>query len=387
MKIAFVMGVFFPQPGGVQVQIHNIANKLIEKKNHVDCFIYRKTNIKNNNYKVFIFKYFLTFFIFFFHYYLNINLNFLFKIYLKIIIKKKRYDLWHFNYINYKSLILINCLKELNQKIIVTFHGADIQIHKDINYGARLNQKHDKLLKRTIKNIDFFTSISKNIYNDLFSLGISNKQIFSFPNCIEKLKFNKVPEITKPKDYLTFISVGRFAEKKKGFDLIKDVVKILNKKKIYFKWKIIGHGVNEILKYKEIKDNINKFDIIENIENTDETYFPNTKLIKEYKSSDIYLNLSRVESFGITFIESLASGTPIISFNTKGANEIINSNHNGFIIKNFSLDDYVEKIEQIKNDRSILEKIKQNSKSSVEKYDLGYNIKLLNDFYSKIIKD
>ena len=97
--------------------------------------------------------------------------------------------------------------------------------------------------------------------------------------------------------------------------------------------------------------------------------------------------MSRVESFGITFIESLASGTPIISFNTKGANEIINSNYNGFIIRDFSLDDYVEKIEQIKNDRSILKKIKQNSKSSVEKYDLGYNTELLNDFYSRIISN
>ena len=109
------------------------------------------------------------------------------------------------------------------------------------------------------------------------------------------------------------------------------------------------------------------------------------KLIKEYKSSDIYLNLSRVESFGITFIETLASGTPIISFNTKGANEIINSNHNGFIIKDFNLDDFVQKIEQIKNDRTILKKIKQNSKSSVKKYDLNYNTKLLNNFYLRII--
>ena len=88
--------------------------------------------------------------------------------------------------------------------------------------------------------------------------------------------------------------------------------------------------------------------------------------------------------FGITFIESLSAEVPIISFDTKGANEIIISDHNGFIIKNFNFKDYAEKIEQIYNNRDILKKIKQNSKSSVIKFDLEYNTKLLTDFYSKI---
>ena len=37
MKIAIVAGTFFPLPGGAQVQTHNLANKLIEKKNDVEC--------------------------------------------------------------------------------------------------------------------------------------------------------------------------------------------------------------------------------------------------------------------------------------------------------------------------------------------------------------
>ena len=42
MKIAIVAGTFFPYPGGAQVQTHNLANKLIEKKNIVDCYIYQQ---------------------------------------------------------------------------------------------------------------------------------------------------------------------------------------------------------------------------------------------------------------------------------------------------------------------------------------------------------
>ena len=36
MKIAIIPGVFFPQPGGAQVQTHNLANKLVQMGHDVD---------------------------------------------------------------------------------------------------------------------------------------------------------------------------------------------------------------------------------------------------------------------------------------------------------------------------------------------------------------
>ena len=44
MKIALVPGVFFPQPGGAQVQTHNLANKLIQMGHEVDILLLNKTN-------------------------------------------------------------------------------------------------------------------------------------------------------------------------------------------------------------------------------------------------------------------------------------------------------------------------------------------------------
>ena len=75
------------------------------------------------------------------------------------------------------------------------------------------------------------------------------------------------------------------------------------KKEINFEWKIIGKDTDKLLNFEIIKTNINNFKIYENIENINETYFPNSDLIKLYMNSDIYINLSRIESFGITFIE------------------------------------------------------------------------------------
>ena len=368
MKIAFVSGVFFPQPGGAQVQTHNLANQLIENGKNVHCYVYTNPNIKNNKYKIFKINYFVTSFVYFFYFYLNINLNFLLKIYLKRILKKNFYDVWYFNFINFKSLLLINCLKELNQKIIVTFQGIDIQKEIKINYGYRLNKKYENLLKNTLSKIDIFLAISNNIVKDLKSLKIKSKKIILFPNSINLRKFKNIKN--KNSIGIKFITVGRYAEKKKGYDLVAKIAKKLIDNKINFKWRLVGKNINNLKKNQFIKKNIKYFELIENIENVNETYFPNSKLIKLYKSSDIYLNLSRIESFGITFIESLASKVPIITFNTKGANEIVLENLNGKIIKSFKNEEYVKKIIYYYKNREKLNSLKSKAFNSVKKYDL-----------------
>ena len=66
MNIAFVLGTFFPKAGGVQVQVHNIANRLSKTDINVKLFLYNKTNIKNNKYEIILFKKFLLNIVFFF---------------------------------------------------------------------------------------------------------------------------------------------------------------------------------------------------------------------------------------------------------------------------------------------------------------------------------
>ena len=372
MNIAFILGTFFPKAGGVQVQVHNIANKLSETGKNIKLFLYNETNIKNNRYEIIVFKKSLFNIVFFFKYYLNLNIFFILNPYISKIIKTNNIDIWHFNFLNFKSLILINVLKKFNQKIIVTFHGVDLQVDPLIDYGYRLNKKYDSFLKKTIKNIDKFTYLSETIREDLISLGVEEQKLIYFPNSVNIEKFEKTITVRKHNnELLSFITVARFAEKKKGLDLIEQVSSNLINKNINFKWKIIGENSKLLYKNKFIRSNSNLFEIIDNIENIDEDFFPHSTLINHYKSSDIYLNLSRIESFGITFIEALASKVPIISFAGKGANEIIKDKFNGFLIKENDVSELVNKIHQIKENKSIINDMQNNCLDSIKKFDLG----------------
>ena len=369
MKIAFIVGTFFPQAGGAQVQAHNICNKLTEKNIDIDCYLFNKTNIKNNNYKIFLLSKFLTSLVYFFKFYLNLNINFILKYYLKKIIERNKYEFWHFIFLNHKCLILIDCLNQLNQKVFVTFQGADIQVDRDINYGFRINKKYDNYLRKIVNNVNHFFYISKTIKKDLLNLKISENKMSYAPNSVEIEKFKKYHILKNANKRLNLITVARYSPQKKGYDILLKVCKELVNKQIDFEWKIIGKGTKKLLNESIIKSRPDSFKIIENIENFDETYFPNSELIKHYISSDLYINLSRIESFGITFVESLASLVPIITFDNKGVNEIVKDNVNGFLIKNE--EDLVKKVEEIYKTRDLINDMKDNLIDTIREYDLN----------------
>ena len=386
MKIAVIAGIFFPHPGGAQVQIHNLANKLSEKKVEVDCYIFDKADLKNNNYKIILLNKLILNFVFILKYYFNLNLNFILKIYLNKIIKKKRYDIWHFNFVNYKSLILIDCLKDLKQKILVTFQGVDIQINKEIKYGYRLDKKYEKYLKKILDKIDNFSCLSNTIKKDLLNLNVPLEKICIIPNAVEIEKFKKFKIDRVKNDKINLITVARFSEKKKGFDLVPELLVKLIELKLDFHWNIIGKNTKELFKKDIIKKNSDKFTIIDDLIDFDETYLPSTHLINKYMCSDIYLNLSRIESFGITFIEALASGIPVISFDTKGVNEIIKNQYNGYIIEGNKLDSIAKKIFEIAHDRSLIKILEVGMVNSSKNYDLNLVTNKFLDLYKILLK-
>lgn len=387
MNIALIPGIFFPHPGGAQVQIHNLANKLEEKKINVDCYLFEKTNLISNNYRIILLNRLLLNLVFLLRYYLGFDLKFLLKIYLKRIILNKSYDLWHFNFINYKSLILIDCLKELNQKILVTFQGIDIQLNEKINYGYRLNKKYEKYLKTILNKIDLFSCLSNTIRDDLSNLGIHHNKMLIIPNAVELVKFDKLKQKKElKKKNFNLITVARFSEKKKGFDLLPKLASKLIESKIDFNWNIIGKGTKELLSNDIIKNNPENFNIFDDIINFNEKYLPNSELIEKYTLSDLYINLSRIESFGITFIEALASGIPVISFDTKGANEIIKDQYNGYIIKETNIEFLCNIIVKIYNEPSLIKKLDEGVKNSCKQYDLNLVTNKFIDAYIKLKK-
>ena len=290
----------------------------------------------------------------------------------------KNFDIWHFQSVNYKTLIYIKALKELNQKVVVTFQGADIQINKKINYGYRLKKKYDTLLRSTIRQIDLIHSISNNIDSDLKKLGVKKKKIIKIPNTVHLRKTNKKKAVKKNK-ILKLITVARFAEKKKGFDFIDKIGDQL-RGRVNFKWYIVGKDSHKIKQYKFVRENIDKFEIVPQINNINEKYFPHSSLIKLYQESDIYIHLSRIESFGISLIEAMSMKLPILAIKAKGSNELLKDKVNGYF---FSIQkrNFFTKIMNIQNKKLNQKKLNAFNNAYIKKFDLELaTLKLIREY-------
>lgn len=385
MKIAFFVGVFFPQPGGVQIQTNNIANTMVKMGHEVDIFLLNKTNIKKNSYGIIIINKIIISIFYYLNYFLNINLSFLFRLYLKFFLKVDKYDFFHFHYLNHKMLYLINNLKFLKKKIIVTFHGADIEFDPKINYGYRLDKIYEKIFIKTIPKIDFFFTISKSIKQDILNLGIDEKKIYLLPNtiCLEKIKkFKNFKKKIKDKIYI--LTVTRYSKTTKGLDLIPKIAQILKKNNIKYEWSLVGKDINKIRQFAGMDEHINNFKFFGNIINFNESIFPNSKLIKIYKKHHIYVSLSRIEAFPMTLMEALACELPVLSFNTRGGSEIVVNNFNGILVKEYSEIKMANNI--VSYQKKNVHKIhRKNTLKSVLKYDLTNISKKIIRIYKEII--
>jgi len=168
------------------------------------------------------------------------------------------------------------------------------------------------------------------------------------------------------KDIIVF-TIGRLVEFKNYLKLIEQFGKFPKNYKLV----IVGKG--------ELESEFRKYIIDNNISNVIlETTFLKPNIIQQYmNSSDIYIQPSLIEPFGIAVREAMALGKPIIVTKEGGMIEAINGNGT-FISKN--LNNLKEKI-----DDCYKNKIKYSRKSI--KLAKMYDVLKICDQYLKLIKN
>ena len=147
---------------------------------------------------------------------------------------------------------------------------------------------------------------------------------------------------------------------------------------------MVGHNSKKVRDLNGMREFDNNFKYFDNIENLEEEIFPHSNLIKIFKENHLYINLSGIESFGVTIIESLAANLPVITFDTKGGNEIVD-NYNGRVLKNYSAKEMVDAIINYQKNKNMYENHQRNTLNSVDKFDLIKITEKTEGIYQKLI--
>ena len=271
-------------------------------------------------------------------------------------------------YAAYMAQKMLKSIK-INLPIVTTLHGTDITL-------VGKHPFYKNAVKFSIEKSNIVTSVSKSLKMDTHQFFETNKKIKVIPNFVDIVRFNKQLELCKQTDDLkTITHVSNFRPVKNINTLIKVFSKI--SKKFNCKFNLIGEGPD--LKVAKSLSKKLKINNIHFLGNTNEVE-------KVLCHSDIFILPSKAESFGLAALEAMASKNAIVSSNSGGLPELNINNKTGFTCDYNDINGYVESLEKLLANDSLLEKFKSNSYKQAQKFNIENIVPMYEKQYDKLIK-
>ncbi len=366
---------FLPDVGGMEIGLHNIAIKLIDKGYKpillipLKNFLMIKINKLELPYNIFPFLPKLNFMLRYFEKFTMLISNLI----LAKINKQNEIHIFHITSCYPIAIPIINFARKNKIPVIVRAVGADIQIDKSINYGMRINDKVDKQIKKWLPKSNLLIATTNTIKDEYKKLNINDDKIINIPNGVDLKYFKSIEAPLQNKSVINFITVGRY-HKKKGFETLIRAIKNLKENGYNnFRVSLVGSKLEEKL-FKlcadlDILENINFVDNISANNNDSNFSLPAQDLVKLYKSSDVFVLPSLVESFGIVLVEAMASELPIITTDGPGCRDVINNGEFGYMVKAGDSNELSKAMIKFISNRKIRNYYREKSFEGVKNYD------------------
>ena len=262
----------------------------------------------------------------------------------------KHYDFIYIHFPNQAVPVLLPLLNLKKKKLVVNFHGEDL-LYANTKYGRFLGHLMEKMCRKHATAIIVPSNYYKNILEErslidtkriiVSSSGGINPNIFYPP--VSKEFSNKM---------LHLGYVGRM-EEDKGIIEFLYACNVLNDKGHNFKATAIGYGT----KYEWAKSYIEEQNLSHIV--TLISGVAQEKLGDFYRSFDllIFSSSRSSESLGLTGIESMACGTPVIGSTVGGISSYLKDGWNGWLTPIHDVNSIVDKIchyESLSNKEKII---------------------------------
>ena len=98
-------------------------------------------------------------------------------------------------------------------------------------------------------------------------------------------------------------------------------------------------------------------------------YVSNPEIMaKLYSAADVYLFPTLAETFGMTVVEAMSCGLPVITFETGGVPEIVENNKSGFVVEYKNGEMLTSALEKLLEDNDLREKMAENAIEASKKF-------------------
>ncbi len=293
-------------------------------------------------------------------------------------VKYHKLDLLHVHYaIPHASAAFLakQILKEqgINIPYITTLHGTDITL-------VGKEPEFEPTISFAINQSDIVTSVSDSLKRDTYKHFNVTKEIKVVPNfvCVSKFKTepgNCKKAIFAPNGEKILMHISNFRKVKR----IQDIIRIhsIVSKQIPIRLVLIGDGPERSSMERLVRD----------LGVEESTYFLGK--IKETEkalcSADVYLMTSETESFGVSALEAMAAGVPVVSSNTGGIPEVNIDGETGYLSNVGDINEMAQNVIKLFEDDVLYNKISKSASEQAARFNISNILPQYENLYYNLL--
>ena len=293
-------------------------------------------------------------------------------------IKSYDIDVLHVHYAiphAYAGLMAQQMLLEDNIRIpmVTTLHGTDITL-----VGSHPFYK--PAVNYSINKSDIVTAVSRDLRKNTLDIFDIKNEIYHVPNFVNVAKVQNDykdcdRELMAEPEEKIITHVSNLREVKRIPDVIKVFARI--NREIRSKLIIIGDGPER----EKATQLAYELDVRKNILFLGKS----DEIDKVLCFSDLFLLPSEKESFGLSALEAMVHGVPVISTNTGGLPEVNKQGYSGFMSDVGDVDDMAKNALYLLKNEELLYKFKEQARDLAKTYDLNQIIPDYTKLYEKAL--
>lgn len=219
--------------------------------------------------------------------------------------------------------------------------------------------------KKCFSSVNFITSVSQytaKSVEDIFNI----KGVKVIYNGINTNIFHEYKQNSTNNKTFRLLFVGTNSIRK-GFDLLPQIMEQL------------GDG------FELLYTNTNPKNLILHKNMKPLPYLNSTELAQLYSSVDALIFPSRLEGFGLVVAEAMACGLPVIIADSSALTELVDHNITGFLCEKDNINDFVQTIQNLKNNPQICKTIGTRARDiSTKKFNISNMVEEYKKLYTKI---
>jgi len=296
------------------------------------------------------------------------------------VVKNNHVDLLHVHYaIPHASAAYmakqILASEGVDVPFITTLHGTDITlVGKDKTYAP--------VVAFSINQSDAITAVSHNLKEETYANFNIKKDISVIHNFVDIQRFQRNPidafrKVIAPNGESILLHASNFRKIKRIADVIYTFNKI--RQEMPSKLLLVGDGPERPMAEE----------LCRSLEICEDTRFVGKQQEMEeiYPIADLFLLPSEYESFGLSALEAMAAGTPVIATRTGGLPEIILHGENGFLSEVGDVEDMARNARILLSSTHTLERFKENAREQAAKFAIGNIVPAYEALYKKILEN